>query len=171
MKTKKSKLITNRLVLQSLRDEDLEDFINIVKDPLVNKSYMLPDLLSKEQEKQFFDKIKNFTNSNKYVVYGIYLNDRVIGLVNSVSFEKDEMEIGYFISSKEWNHGYATEAFEAVIQEVFRIGFKSVIAAHFSDNHASGAVMKKCGLKRIDKEEIIEYRNQKHLAIYYQIKK
>ena len=77
--------------------------------------------------------------------------------------------MGYFISSKEWNKGYATEAFKAVIDELFSMGFKTVLAAHFIENPASGKVMEKCGLKRIDKEETIEYREQEHKAIYYAI--
>lgn len=161
---------TERLLLKNIEDTDKDELIDIINNPLVKKTYMLPDLFDKESSDLFFQKLKNLTNSNKYVAYGIYLKDKIIGFINSVSIENDTIEMGYFIAPDEWNNGYATEAFKAVIKQLFDMGFKNVEAAHFSDNYASQAVIKKCGLKRIDKEERINYRNKEHIALYYQIK-
>ena len=169
MRNKKPILNTKRLSLHAIEDKDQEALIEIITDPLVTKSYMIPDFDSKENAILYFKKLKDITYSDKYIVYGIYLKDKIIGFINSVSIEDKEVEMGYFISSKEWNKGYATEAFEAVIKELFDMGFESVLAAHFEENPASGKVMQKCGLKRIDKEEIIDYRNKERRAIYYQI--
>ena len=58
-----------------------------------------------------------------------------------------------------------------MIKELFRLGFKEVEAAHFDFNIASGKVMMKCGMKQIEKEVIVEYRDHNYKCIYYSIKK
>ena len=104
-------------------------------------------------------------------VYGIYSTNKIIGFLNEVTSENDEIEVGYFIASKEWNKGYATEALKVAIEELFAMGYKRVVAGHFEDNPASGRVMQKAGMKLIEKEEIINYRNAEHRCLYYQIER
>jgi len=170
MLNKKEKLLTERLVLKSIAKEDKKDLLEIVKDPLVKKSYMLPDFNDENEEEKFFTKLMNFTLDKDNFVYGIYL-DRIIGFLNKVSVENDEIEVGYFLDSKEWNKGYATEALKAAIQELFRIGYKRVIAGYFEENPASGRVMEKSGMHKIDKVDVVEYRNKSHRCYYYAIEK
>lgn len=50
------------------------------------------------------------------------------------------------LSKKHWNKGYTTEAYKAVIDELFCNGFTKITAAHRIDNPASGRVMEKCGM-------------------------
>lgn len=75
-------------------------------------------------------------------------NDEPIGAIDVVGITDDNKtaEIGYVLSKKHWNKGYATEAFKAVIDELFRNGFTKIKAAHHIDNPASGRVMEKCGM-------------------------
>lgn len=68
-----------------------------------------------------------------------------------------------------WNKGYATEALKVAIKELFRIGYKTVVAGHFVENLASGKVMQKSGMVRINRQEVIEYQGVKHPCIYYAI--
>lgn len=170
MLVRKEKLLTKNLILKSIAKEDKKDLIRIVKDPLVKKSYMLPDFNDENEEEKFFEKLMNLSLNNSRFVYGIYL-DRFIGFLNEVSIENDEIEVGYFIDSKEWNKGYATEALKVAIEELFRIGFKRVVAGYFEDNPASGRVMEKSGMHRIDKVDVVEYRNKSHRCYYYAIEK
>lgn len=169
MQIRKEQLIASRLVLKPIDKIDQEDMLKIVKDPLVKKSYMLPDFTNKNEEELFFQKLMNVSHNIERFVYGIYSKNKIIGFLNEVSKENDEIEIGYFIASNEWNKGYATEALKVAIEELFRIGYKHVLAAHFESNPASGRVMQKCGMERIDKEEILTYRNVEHRCIYYRI--
>jgi RimJ/RimL family protein N-acetyltransferase len=56
-------------------------------------------------------------------------------------------ELGYWIGKPFWNHGYATEAVEAMINHAFTdLGMDGVYAAHFTRNPASGRVMQKAGM-------------------------
>ncbi|MBQ8135770.1 MAG: GNAT family N-acetyltransferase [Clostridia bacterium] len=75
-------------------------------------------------------------------------NDEPIGAIDIVGVTDDDKtaEIGYVLSKKYWGKGYVTEAYKAVIDELFRNGFTKIIAAHHVDNPASGRVMEKCGM-------------------------
>ena len=169
--TKKAQLKTYRLVLKNIEDKDKENLIKMVKDPKIKKTYMLPDFDNLEQETKFFERLKNLTNSNEHIVYGIYQNDRLIGFINDVVMTSETVEVGYFIDSDEWNKGYATEALWAYMKQLFEMGFYNVEAAYFEGNDASARVMQKCCMSLSGKQEIINYRNQDLLAIYYSVNK
>ena len=162
---------TNRLILNHLKESDQNDLINLFKDPLIGKTYMVPELHSKEEEDAIFKRIRDITLSDKHYTFGIYLKDKLIGFINDVEINSDLIEVGYFISSKEWNKGYASEALKAYIDYLFSKGFKRVEAAHFENNLASGRVMEKCGMHKIDKTVDVEYRGVTYKGIYYEIVK
>ena len=168
---KKPKLVTHRLILKSIEDKDKANMVKMLNDPKIKKTYMLPDLESEEQESKFFEKLKNLTNSNEHIVYGIYHNDRLIGFINDVVHTEDTVEVGYFIDSDEWNKGYATEALWEYLKQLFAMGFYYVEAAHFEGNDASAKVMQNCNMHLSGKQEIIKYRGQDHKAIYYIVNK
>ena len=171
MMKRKTQLHTARLVLKSIEDKDALDMFVLLDDKLIKKTYMLPDFANQEEKQKFFLRLQAFTLNHERFVYGIYLKNKIIGFLNDVTHNEEEVEIGYFIDSREWNKGYATEALNVAIKELFAIGFKRVVAAHFESNPASGRVMQKCGMKLIDKTEEIEYRGVKHHCIYYAIEK
>ena len=165
---KPQQIITDRLVLQSLRDIDRDDMVNILHSD-VKKTYMIPDLHNKEEEDKLFNRLKVITEDNSHFAYGIFLNDKVIGYLNDVEKDEEEIEIGYFISPSHWGHGYASEAFKAAINALFKMGYQRVYAGFFVGNLASERVMQKCGLRKIDKTETIEYRGVSRPVIYYRI--
>ena len=169
MLIRKDELVSERLTLKSIEEKDKKDLLEIVKDPKVKKSYMLPDFSNEEEEEKFFQKLRNFTLNKEKFVYGIYSKNKIIGFINQVSLENDIIELGYFIASNEWNKGYATEALKTAINELFRMGIKAVQAAHFESNPASGRVMQKAGMLKIEKTEVIVYREQEHKCVYYEI--
>lgn len=160
---------TSRLCLQSLREKDMDAMIEIVSDPFVTRSYMIPDFPTRKEAEDFFYRLKAATERKDRFIYAIYLGQEVIGFINEVACEGKGMELGYFIAYPHWNHGYATEALSAAIQTLFDLGLTCIEAAHFEENPASGKVMEKAGMHRIDKEETIPYRGKNHRCLYYQI--
>ncbi len=169
MLKRKDELISERLILKSIKEDSKKELLEIVKDPLVKKSYMLPDFESEKEEENFFQKLRNLTLDKSKFVYGIYSKNKIIGFINQVCLENDVIELGYFIASKEWNKGYATEALKMAINELFRMGIKTVQAGHFENNPASGRVMQKAGMHKIEKTELIVYRNEEHHCVFYEI--
>ena len=58
-------------------------------------------------------------------------------------------ELGYWVGLPYWNHGYATEAAQAVIGHAFGAhDVDRVHATHFVRNPASGRVMAKTGMRQ-----------------------
>lgn len=60
----------------------------------------------------------------------------------------DQIELGYWIARTHWGHGYATEAGRAVLAFAREsLGVERLVAGHFLDNPASGAVLRKLGFQ------------------------
>jgi RimJ/RimL family protein N-acetyltransferase len=57
----------------------------------------------------------------------------------------DEVELGYWIARDYWGRGYASEAARAVLSLAKTLGHRALVAGHFIDNPASGAVLRKIG--------------------------
>lgn len=70
-----------------------------------------------------------------------------IGVIGAAGMgEHDgEPEIGYWIARQHWGQGYATEATGAVLRIARTLGHRRVVAGHFTDNPASGKVLRKLG--------------------------
>ena len=62
-----------------------------------------------------------------------------------------EAELDYWIARPYWGLGFATEASRAVIHIAKTIGHKKLIASHFTDNPASGNVLRKLGFQNTGK--------------------
>jgi len=72
-------------------------------------------------------------------------------LLGAISLHTEDMhrhgEIGYWIGTKYWGNGYATEAARAMLGYAFtELGLHRVQARHFIRNPASGRVLQKLGM-------------------------
>lgn len=171
MLIKKVMLETARLSLHALSDDDLENGVSIFTNNEIKQTFMLPDFKEESEAILFFERLKRMSHTPTHFIYGVYLNNKLIGFINDVDIEGTVIEIGYVIHPDYWNRGYATESVEACIQELFRMGYSMVRCGYFEENIASGRVMQKCGMRRTDNDEMIEYRGKKHRCIYYEIGK
>lgn len=69
-------------------------------------------------------------------------------LIGGVDLSRDRLghrNLGYWIVRDMWGQGYATEAARAVCAIADAAGLGPIHAAHFADNAASGAVLRKAG--------------------------
>ena len=69
------------------------------------------------------------------------------GVIGSAGFGRqgDEIEVGYWIGRRWWGRGFATEAARALVALAPMLGHRHLIAGHFTDNPASGRVLRKAG--------------------------
>ena len=141
-------LTTERLSLHALRDCDIDNLLSIFMNEEVGKTYMVPDLSKREDGINLFNRIKTLSNSDEKFVYGIYLENDLIGIINEVYKDGKSIELGYVIDPIHKNNGYATEALKASIKELFNVWFSKIIAGAFENNIASMRVMEKAGMKR-----------------------
>lgn len=64
-----------------------------------------------------------------------------------------EVELGYWIARAHWGQGYATEAAKAVVDVAKALGHPKLVAGHFTDNPASGRVLRKLGFRPLGSVE------------------
>lgn len=70
-----------------------------------------------------------------------------VGVIGAAGMGEHEgqPELGYWIARAHWGRGYATEAADAVLRIARALGHRRVVAGHFTDNPASGKVLRKLG--------------------------
>ena len=170
MRTKAKRLTTERLVLKGLEDGDEDALLRMAADDRIKRTYMMPDFADEAQADAFFRRLQALSVSDEHFLYGIYLKDELIGLMNDCEMKGKTVELGYFISSDRWNHGYAAEALRAAIDELFRMGYDCVRAGYFEGNAASRRVMEKCGMHPLSQETAISYRGINRRCLYCEIK-
>jgi RimJ/RimL family protein N-acetyltransferase len=71
---------------------------------------------------------------------------RLIGCVGLAEID-GEVELGYWFARDFWGKGFATEAARAVLRLAKVLGHRALVAGHFIDNPASGAVLRRVGFK------------------------
>ena len=167
MKNKDLLIKTNRLILKNISIKDQKEFIEIIENEEVSKTYMLPLFKSYEEKLDLFIRFIELTNNLERFVYGIYLKDRLIGFVNDVFIKDDEIELGYVIDPRFKNKGYASEVLDYSINYLFSLGYKCVKAGAFIENKASLRVIQKCNMQRLDGYEEIVYKDKKYLCENY----
>lgn len=160
-------IYTDQLCLHAIRDKDREAMIELLTNTEISKTFIVPDFKSHEEAVRMFEILKTMSASDEHFVYGIYLNDQMIGFINDVDISENEMELGYVIHPNQKNKGYATEVLKKSMQIIFKSGYSTVKAGAFEENSASMRVMEKCGMIRTVQEDWIEYREEKHRCIYY----
>ncbi len=165
----KSELKTERLRLAALRPQDAPALIALLTDPSVTETYMVPPLETPEAKERLFQRLKQLSEDPERFVYGIYLNDTAIGLLNETDRSGGEIELGCAIDPAHRDRGYASEAMRAAIKELLGLGFSAVRAGAFIENKASIRVMEKCGMQRTSETETITYRGREHTCCYYRI--
>lgn len=159
---KKERITTERLTLRPYRQEDRARLAEMLQDPEITATFMVPDYPEKAQYDALADKLIAFSRceDTAHLEYGVYLDGHLIGFVNDCGYDDDAIELGYVIDPAYKGHGYAAEAVRAVIGELRGMGFRKVLAGYFEGNTASRRVMEKCGMRPTGDTEEEEYRGK-----------
>jgi RimJ/RimL family protein N-acetyltransferase len=164
-------LKTPRLSLGEIRECDFDALMAIFKSDVVKATYMVPDLETREAEIKLFERLRDLSLRKDRYVFGIFLDSKLIGLLNDTEICGKTIEVGYALHPDYHGKGFATEALGAVIPYLFAEGFDQILAGAFETNTASTRVMEKCGMKRTKMTSEIEYQGKTHKCVYYSIKK
>lgn len=144
---------TPHLILRKLEQGDVRTYyerIGSSKD--VTRGMLWDPHKDVSQSQASIDKALRRYAGGKCYRWAIALpeDNSVIGVVELLSFdeEKDTCGFAYMLGKDYWGKGYGTEALHAAMDFAFsRMGIWMIHGDHFADNPASGAVMRKVGMK------------------------
>lgn len=157
----------NTIVLRPMTEADIPALQRMVMDPIITKTYMIPDYPDPEAALPLCRRILELSHCQDHFVRGIYIDRQLIGFLNDTEISGGSIELGYVIDSAFHGRGYMTQALKAAITALFAMGFTQVKTGAFAENTASLRVMQKCGMALLPYTDSIEYRGQTHLCIYY----
>lgn len=149
---------TERLHLRQLQMEDVYEYYErLFGDGDVSR-YMLfePHQDISESLESLQRKLQRY-EEGPYYCWGVTEkgDDSLIGLVELLRFDEreDSCSFVYMLGCSYWNQGYGTELLKAVFRFAFEeLDVERIVADHMTKNPASGAVMRKAGMKQIGTE-------------------
>lgn len=145
-------LETPRLLLRRITMRDAQDIFSYSCDPEVARHVLWDAHRSIFDTRSYIKFILRQYREAQPSSYGIVLKatGHVIGTIGFMAYsqENSTVEVGYSLARSAWNQGYMTEALRAVLRLSFEeMRIHRVEAQHEVDNPASGAVMRKCGMR------------------------
>lgn len=157
--------------LRPLAPENEPIMLDILTDSRVKQTYMLPDFAQKQDAAPLFARLMVLSLDENHFVRGIFLDDQLIGFLNDVEIKNGSVEIGYVIHPAFQGCGHMTSALTMAIRQLFALGYTCIVTGAFHENAASLRVMEKCGMRRSDYTECVEYRGLSRRCVYYSITK
>ena len=145
--------------------------LDLLTDRTVGKTYMLPEYAAREDALPMFRRLAELSLEEKRYVAGIHLDGRLIGMINETDVCDGVIELGWAILPEYHNLGFATEAVTGAAEYLLDCGFDEVLAGAFQENPASIRVMEKSGMKKLERQDEVEYRGKLHRCVYYSVRK
>jgi len=149
---------TERLILRQLRLEDIYEYYERLFGDADVSRYMLfdPHQDISESLESLQRKLDRYEDGNFYC-WGITRKeeDSLIGLIELLRFDEalNSCSFVYLLGCDFWNQGYGTETLKAVFRFAFdELDVERIVVDHMTKNAASGAAMRKAGMKHIGTE-------------------
>lgn len=144
-------LHTPRLTLRKVVWEDVRAYFRLFGSPEVAKYMLWEPHREIAQSEAAVRKVLSRYEAGRYYRWAITEADgnEMIGIVELLRFdaESGSCSFAYMLGETFWGKGYGTEAVCAVFAFAFeKMQVSSIIADHFPENPASGAVMRKAGM-------------------------
>ena len=147
------RLETRRLTLRKLRLDDSQIYFERIGSSIdVTNGMLWEPHRDVSESRASIEKALRRYEAGKCYRWAIALpsDDSVIGVIELLAFneEKETCSFAYMLGREFWGKGYATEVLEKALDFAFAVlGVKQVDVDHFTTNPASGAVMRKVGMK------------------------
>ena len=140
---------TDRLLLRPGFAEDATDLANAIGEEAVVRNLARAPWPYRAEDARMFLSLERAPLMPDFVILlRTGATPRLIGGVGFAAGEAGAVEFGYWIARSHWGLGFASEAGRAALDIGRAIGLTRIEAAHFVDNPASGAVLRKLGFRR-----------------------
>lgn len=168
-------LTTSRLLLRKIALEDVENYYTRLGSSEAVTRYMLfrPQQDISESSASIRNALARYETGRAYR-WAIELpGEGLIGVIDLLRFDEEtsSCSFAYMLGEDYWGKGYGTEAVKAVFGFGFeKMELQRIEADHMAENPASGAVMRKAGMRHIRTDAAkYEKNGQLHDAPVYAI--
>ncbi len=147
-------LETRRLVLRTLRPDDLDDLFALYRDPEIRR-YFPDGTLTREQTREELDWFVEGGDPD-HPRLGLWATlhketGRFIGRCGLIPWRldgKDEVEVAYLLAKEHWRQGLGSEVTQALLRYGFEeLALSRLIALIDPQNQASIGTAEKAGLR------------------------
>ncbi len=143
-------LHTPRLVLRSLREEDVPRIVELAGDRCIAAmTLVVPHPYLPEHALAWIAEDAKRREAGSGCVFLIEHEAEVVGAIGLILDDsRKRASAGYWIGVPYWRRGFATEALREVLRHAFEdLGLLYIEAHHVAVNPASGRVMQKAGMR------------------------
>lgn len=152
----KSIIGTRRLILRPLHESDAATIFTLYNDWNVVRWLSSPPWpYTRADAENFVRAVLDPANDAAETAFAITLQDRLIGSIGlrrrpaSNLQSEAGLNIGYWLGTPYWRHGYMTEALRALVNHVFALSpAEALFCGAFVENRASLRVQEKAGFMR-----------------------
>jgi [ribosomal protein S5]-alanine N-acetyltransferase len=144
-------LTTPRLILRPFALGDAPDVQRLAgAREVASTTLNIPHPYAAGMAEQWIATHQECYTRGEFVIFAIVLraNQTLIGAMSLHMYQQHvHAELGYWIGTAYWNHGYCSEAAQAVLRYGFDVlGLHRIHASYMTRNPASGRVMQKIGM-------------------------
>ena len=159
-------LKTERLLIRSWQESDVDRYAEIINNPLVMKYIGSGNIQDYEYAKKFISTVMSLEKERRWTLWVVenkYNND-LMGFCGFATWQNN-IEIGWRLDNIYWRRGYGTEAAMAVLdfgKKAF--SFPKIVSIAQKPNIASIRIMQKIGLEF--EQKIIDERCNRKIVVY-----
>ena len=141
-------ITTERLLLRSFEEQDVNDLFLILSDKEVNTFLPMFPFADIEEAKSYLQSkyMENYAQ-RKGFYYAVCLKEDNIPIGYIHVSGDDCHDLGYGLRTEFWHRGIIFEACSAVIDKLKQTDIRYITAAHDINNPRSGKVMQAIGMK------------------------
>ena len=149
-------LITDRLQLRPFRQTDAKRVQQLAGDHrIADVTLNIPHPYQDGMAEAWISTHEPVWQAQRAMIYAItqqqHAPDVILGAISLVDLTTIEAELGYWIGVPYWGKGYCSEAAQAIIHYGFNtLSLQRIYCHHLLRNPASGRVMQKAGMHRIN---------------------
>lgn len=146
-------LETTRLLLRPLRHDDAETLVRELNNfAIARNTARIPHPYHRDDAEDFLR--FSATANDRSRIAGIVEKAKAGRLIGVISYEwsaeKDNAELGYWLSQDVWGRGLGSEAALAMVGDAFAgASHRALVACYHNDNPASGRILEKLGFETV----------------------
>ncbi len=144
---------TSRLLLRSLLESDVETIVAELNNyNIARNTARIPQPYHKDDAIEFLQFVEILDSNSKVCAISPKSNpDKLWGVVSyEFSAQKNDAELGYWLSQAQWGKGYMSEAVSAIVEHAFTVSaLDKLIACFHNDNPVSGRILKNVGFEEV----------------------